>query len=81
MPQDTSTGVSTGTSGKWHATYWSSLTRCICGSAWAHSSWARSQRVRKRQPLGGSMGEVIADSTSHWTDEDLTALATYLLTE
>ncbi|SMQ75936.1 Cytochrome c, mono- and diheme variants [Devosia lucknowensis] len=31
--------------------------------------------------LGGSMGEVIADSTSHWTDEDLTALATYLLTE
>jgi mono/diheme cytochrome c family protein len=31
--------------------------------------------------LGGPMGEVIADSTSHWTDEDLTALATYLLTE
>lgn len=31
--------------------------------------------------LGGSMGEVIADSTSHWTDEDLTALATYLMTE
>lgn len=31
--------------------------------------------------LGGSMGEVIADSTSHWTDEDLTALATYLLME
>jgi mono/diheme cytochrome c family protein len=31
--------------------------------------------------LGGSMGEVISDSTSHWTDEDLTALATYLLTE
>ncbi|MHA6296883.1 c-type cytochrome [Devosia sp. CAU 1758] len=31
--------------------------------------------------LGGSMGEVIADSTSHWTDEDLTALATYLLAE
>lgn len=31
--------------------------------------------------MGGSMGEVIADSTSHWTDEDLTALATYLLTE
>lgn len=31
--------------------------------------------------LGGAMGEVITDSTSHWTDEDLTALATYLLTE
>ena len=31
--------------------------------------------------LGGAMGEVIADSTSHWTDEDLTALATYLLAE
>ena len=31
--------------------------------------------------LGGAMGEVIADSTSHWTDEDLNALATYLLTE
>lgn len=31
--------------------------------------------------LGGSMGEVIADSTSYWSDEDLTALATYLLTE
>lgn len=29
--------------------------------------------------LGGPMGEVIADSTSHWTDEDLTAVATYLL--
>ncbi|KKB07540.1 c-type cytochrome [Devosia chinhatensis] len=31
--------------------------------------------------LGGSMGEVISDSTSHWSDDDLTALATYLLTE
>ncbi len=31
--------------------------------------------------LGGSMEEVISDSTSHWTDEDLTALATYLLAE
>lgn len=31
--------------------------------------------------LGGPMGEVIADSTSHWTDEDLTALATYLLAD
>lgn len=31
--------------------------------------------------LGGAMGEVIADSTSHWTDEDLTALATYLLAD
>jgi mono/diheme cytochrome c family protein len=31
--------------------------------------------------LGGAMGEVITDSTSHWTDADLTALATYLLTE
>jgi mono/diheme cytochrome c family protein len=31
--------------------------------------------------LGGSMGEVISDSTSYWTDEDLTALASYLLSE
>ena len=31
--------------------------------------------------LGGAMGEVITDSTSHWTDEDLDALATYLLAE
>ncbi|MFD2648015.1 c-type cytochrome [Devosia albogilva] len=31
--------------------------------------------------LGGPMGEVIADSTSHWTDEDLTALAEFLLAE
>jgi mono/diheme cytochrome c family protein len=31
--------------------------------------------------LGGPMGEVIADSTSQWTDEDLTAVATYLLAE
>jgi mono/diheme cytochrome c family protein len=31
--------------------------------------------------LGGPMGKVIADGTSHWADEDLTALATYLLSE
>ncbi len=31
--------------------------------------------------LGGAMGEVITESTSHWTDDDLVALATYLLTE
>ena len=31
--------------------------------------------------LGGTMGEVIADGTAHWTDDDLTALATYLLAE
>lgn len=31
--------------------------------------------------LGGTMGEVIADSTSHWTDEDLEALAVFLLAE
>jgi mono/diheme cytochrome c family protein len=31
--------------------------------------------------LGGTMREVISEGTSHWTDEDLTALATYLLTE
>lgn len=31
--------------------------------------------------LGGTMGEVIADSTSHWTDADLFALASYLLAE
>jgi mono/diheme cytochrome c family protein len=31
--------------------------------------------------LGGPMGEVIADSTSFWTDEDRAAVATYLLAE
>lgn len=31
--------------------------------------------------LGGPMGEVIKDSTSFWTDEDLNAVATYLLAE
>ncbi|PXA98188.1 cytochrome C [Nostoc sp. 3335mG] len=31
--------------------------------------------------LGGPMGEVIADSTSHWADADLEAVATYLLAE
>lgn len=31
--------------------------------------------------LGGPMGEVIADSTSFWTDEDLNAVATYLMAE
>ncbi|WP_323013564.1 cytochrome c [Devosia sp.] len=31
--------------------------------------------------LGGTMGEVIAESTSHWADPDLEALADYLLTE
>jgi len=31
--------------------------------------------------LGGPMGEVIKDSTSHWTDEDLNAVATYLLAD
>lgn len=31
--------------------------------------------------LGGTMGEVITDSTSHWTDADLRALADYLLAE
>ena len=29
--------------------------------------------------LGGSMGEVIKDGTSHFTDEDIAAIATYLL--
>ena len=31
--------------------------------------------------LGGPMGEVIADSTSRWTEEDRAALAEYLLAE
>jgi mono/diheme cytochrome c family protein len=31
--------------------------------------------------LGGTMGEVIAESTAYWTDADLEALATYLLAE
>ncbi len=31
--------------------------------------------------LGGAMAEVVSDSTSHWTDGDLEALATYLLSE
>jgi mono/diheme cytochrome c family protein len=30
--------------------------------------------------LGGSMREVIAEGTAHWTDEDLRAVAEYLLT-
>ena len=29
--------------------------------------------------LGGAMGDVISDSTSHWTDADLNAVAEYLL--
>ncbi|GHA26849.1 diheme cytochrome c-type [Devosia pacifica] len=31
--------------------------------------------------LGGPMGEVITEGTSHWSDEDLEALAGYLLAE
>lgn len=31
--------------------------------------------------LGGAMGEVIADETSHWTDEDRAAVAEYLLSD
>lgn len=31
--------------------------------------------------IGGPMGEVVVDETSHWTDRDLTALAAYLLDE
>ena len=31
--------------------------------------------------LGGPMGEVIADSTSHWTDADLAAVAEFLLAD
>lgn len=31
--------------------------------------------------LGGPMGEVIADSTAHWTDEDLAAVSAYLLAD
>lgn len=31
--------------------------------------------------LGGTMGEVITDGTSHWTDEDRAAVAAYLLAE
>jgi mono/diheme cytochrome c family protein len=31
--------------------------------------------------LGGGMAEVVADATSHWTDEDLEAIAAYLLGE
>ena len=27
------------------------------GSTWPHSSWARGQRVRKRQPDGGAIGD------------------------
>jgi hypothetical protein len=29
--------------------------------------------------LGGPMGEVIEDETSHWTDADRAAVAAYLL--
>jgi hypothetical protein len=31
--------------------------------------------------LGGPMGEVIADSTSQWTDADRAAIAEFLMTE
>ena len=31
--------------------------------------------------LGGAMGEVIRDGTSHWTDDDLAAIAAFLLDE
>lgn len=31
--------------------------------------------------LGNAMGEVIEESTSHWTDEDLEAISAYLLNE
>ena len=34
---------------------------------------------RRFEVLGGAMGEVIEDGTSHWTDADREAVASYLL--
>ncbi len=52
-------------SGKWQATYWpptavESATARSCGSSSAHRSCARGQRVRKRQPDGGLVGDGIS---------------------
>ena len=44
-------------SGKWHATKWSGPMARIWGSSSAHFCWAKGQRVRKRHPEGGLMGE------------------------
>ena len=42
--------------GKWQATVWPVASSRRSGSSLAQSSWAFQQRVRKRQPEGGSMG-------------------------
>ena len=52
--------TSPGASGKWHATYWPAAISRICGSSAAHFSSAFGQRVRKRQPLGGAIGDGIS---------------------
>src|SRR5579872_4929679 len=47
-------------SGKWQATVWSGAADAIAingGSVVAQISWAFQQRVRKRQPEGGLIGE------------------------
>src|SRR5512132_1910956 len=56
--------VDSPTSGKWHATYWPAATSRISGSTWAQCSWARGQRVRNRQPDGGSSGDGRSPGTS-----------------
>ena len=51
-------------SGKWHAAWWAALLKGRSGgSAVAHSSWARGQRVRNRQPLGGAIAEGSSPTT------------------
>ncbi len=49
-------------SGKWQATKWSGSIARTMGSSSAQRSWARGQRVRKRQPDGGNTGDGISPS-------------------
>ena len=44
-------------SGKWQAARWPSPKGRNGGSSAAQTSWAKGQRVRKRQPEGGSSGD------------------------
>src|SRR4051812_6724416 len=50
-------GATGALTGKWQAMKWAGAISRINGSSTAHRSWAFGQRVRKRQPDGGLMGE------------------------
>src|SRR5438105_9707462 len=54
------------TRGKWQATNRSAApsTGRMIGSSSAHRSWARGQRVRKRQPDGGAVGDGSSPASS-----------------